>query len=54
MQQHQAQFTAQFLIDRTGIIRWSNVECARESLVEGLERFPTDDELLAAARAATA
>jgi len=54
MYQHQAQFTAQFLIDRTGVIRWSNVECARESLAEGLEKFPTEDELLTAARAATA
>ncbi len=53
MRQHQVQFTAQFLIDRTGVIRWSNVECARDGLVEGLDRFPTDDELLTAARTAT-
>lgn len=48
--QHQIQFTAQFLIDRAGIVRWTNVECAREGLA-GVDKFPTDDELLAAARA---
>jgi hypothetical protein len=53
-QQHQVQFTAQFLIDRAGIIRWSNVECSSNSLDEGFERFPTDDELLTAARATAA
>jgi peroxiredoxin len=48
--QHQIQFAAQFLIDRDGIVRWTNVECAREGLA-GVDKFPTDDELLAAARA---
>jgi hypothetical protein len=52
-QQHQVQFTAQFLIDRAGIIRWSNLECVG-GLDGGFERFPADDELLTAARAATA
>jgi peroxiredoxin len=47
---HQAQFSAQFLIDRDGVIRWANVECAREGLA-GLERFPSEEEFLAAARA---
>ncbi len=47
---HQVQLTAQFLLDRDGVIRWANVECARDGL-EGLDRFPTDQELLAAARA---
>lgn len=50
LERHQAQFTAQFLIDREGVVRWTNVECAREGL-EGLDRFPTDEELLEAARA---
>jgi hypothetical protein len=53
-QQHQVQFTAQFLIDRDGVIRWSNIECQDESIDQGLERFPTDDQLLAAARAVAA
>ncbi len=49
MERHQAQLTGQFLIDRAGIVRWTNIECERDGL-EGLDRFPTDDELLEAAR----
>ena len=49
-ERHQAQLTGQFLIDREGIVRWANVECAREGL-EGVDRLPSDDEVLAAARA---
>jgi hypothetical protein len=49
-ERHQAQFTGQFLLDREGIVRWSNIECAKEGLL-GLDRFPTDEELLAAAGA---
>jgi len=47
---HQAQFSGQFLIDREGIVRWVNVECAREGL-EGIDRLPSEGEVLAAARA---
>ena len=43
-----AQFTGQFLIDRDGIVRWINIEGAKEGLA-GLEKFPTDEEFLAAA-----
>lgn len=50
VQHHQVQFTAQFLVDTGGVVRWANIECARDGL-EGLDRFPTDDELLGAARA---
>jgi hypothetical protein len=50
MESHQAQFTAQFLVDRDGIVRWANIECARDGLA-GLERFPTDEEILIAVRA---
>ncbi len=50
MQQHQAQFTSQFLIDADGIIRWAYVECAREGLA-GFDAFPSDEEVLRAARA---
>ena len=48
-QRHQAQFIGQFLINRDGVIHWANVECERDGL-EGLDNFPTDDELLAAVR----
>jgi hypothetical protein len=47
-ERHQAQFTGQFLVDRDGVVRWSNVECAKDG-IEGIDRFPTDEELLAAA-----
>jgi hypothetical protein len=50
LEHHQAQFTAQFLIDRDGIVRWANVECAREGLA-GIDKFPGDEEIVAAARA---
>ncbi len=49
-ERHQAQFTAQFLVGRDGIVRWANVECARDGLA-GIDQFPTDEEILAAARA---
>jgi len=49
-QRHQIQFTGQFLVDRDGIVRWSNIECALEGLA-GIDKFPTDEELLAVARA---
>ena len=49
-ERHQAQLIGQFLVDRDGIIRWTNVECAREGLA-GLDKFPTDEELFGAARA---
>ena len=49
-ERHQAQFTGQFLIDREGIVRWVNVEGAREGL-DGVDRLPSDEEVLAAARA---
>jgi len=37
-------------MDRVGIVRWANVECAKDGL-EGFGRFPTNDELLKIARA---
>lgn len=45
---HRVQLTGQFLIDREGIVRWSNIEAAQEGLA-GLEKFPTEEDLLAAA-----
>jgi len=47
---HGAQLVGQFLLDREGIVRWVNVECAREG-IEGLGKLPAEDEVLAAARA---
>lgn len=44
------QLKAQFLIDRDGIVRWANIECATEGLA-GIGKFPTEAELIAAARA---
>ncbi len=49
MERHQAQFTGQFLIDREGVVRWSSIECAREGLA-GIDKFPSDEEVLAAAK----
>jgi peroxiredoxin len=43
------QLKGQFLVDRDGIVRWTNVETSREGLA-GLGKFPTDDELVEAAR----
>lgn len=48
-QRHQVQFTGQFLVDRDGIVRWANIECAQDGLA-GIDKFPTDEELLAVAR----
>ena len=45
------QSRGQFLVDRDGIVRWANVEYGKEGLA-GLGTFPTDEELLAAARKA--
>jgi peroxiredoxin len=44
------QLKGQFLIDREGVVRWANVECATEGMA-GLGKFPTPEELVAAARA---
>jgi peroxiredoxin len=43
------QLKGQFLIDREGIVRWTNIECAREGLA-GVGKFPTGGEILAAVR----
>lgn len=40
------QLKGQFLIDRDGIVRWVNVECAAEDV----GKFPSRDEILNAAR----
>ena len=43
------QLKAQFLIDRDGIVRWANIECAAEGLA-GVGKFPSEETILAAAR----
>ena len=43
------QLKGQFLIDRDGIVRWANIECATEGLA-GIGKFPSAEEILAAAR----
>jgi peroxiredoxin len=47
------QMKGQFLIDCDGVVRWVNIECGKEGLA-GLGKFPTQDQLLAAARIVTA
>lgn len=49
-QRDRAQLGGQFLIDRDGVVRWANVEGARDRLA-GLGQMPSDEELLAAVRA---
>jgi peroxiredoxin len=49
MERQWPQLKGQFLIDRDGIVRWANVECATEGLA-GIGKFPSPDEILAAAR----
>src|SRR5262245_16456423 len=44
------QLKGQFLIDRDGIVRWANIECATEGMT-GIGKFPSDEEILTAARA---
>jgi len=50
MEKQFPQLKGQFLIDRDGIVRWANIECATEG-VAGVGKFPSDEEILAAARA---
>jgi peroxiredoxin len=50
VQRQWPQLKGQFLIDREGIVRWSNIECAAEGF-DGIGKFPTEEEILAAVRA---
>jgi AhpC/TSA antioxidant enzyme len=45
---HGTQLAGHFLIDREGIIRWGHIEAGER--MEDLSKFPSDDEILAAAR----
>ena len=44
------QLKAMFMIDRDGIVRWADIECGAEGLA-GIGKFPSEDEILGAARA---
>ena len=46
---HGTQMTGHFLIGRDGIIRWLQIEAA--SQIGDLSKFPSDEEIVAAARA---
>ena len=45
---HGLQLVGHFLIDREGIVRWLHIEAAERP--EDLSKFPSDEEILAAAR----
>jgi peroxiredoxin len=49
-ERHAMQLKGQFLLDRDGVVRWANIECASEGLA-GIGKFPTDAELLDAVKA---
>jgi peroxiredoxin len=49
MERQWPQLKGQFMIDRDGIVRWANIECA-EGLT-GLGKFPPEESILGAARA---
>jgi peroxiredoxin len=49
MQRQWPQLKGQFLIDRDGIVRWAQIECATEGPA-GIGKFPSADEIIAAAR----
>ena len=45
---HGTQLAGHFLIDRNGIIRWQQIEAGER--IEDLSQFPSDEEILRAAR----
>jgi peroxiredoxin len=49
MERQWPQLKGQFLIDRDGIVRWANIECATEGLA-GIGKFPSAEEIVTAAR----
>ena len=44
------QLKAQFMIDRDGIVRWTEIECANEGLA-GIGKMASEETILGAARA---
>jgi len=49
MERQWPQLKGQFLIDKGGIVRWTNIECAVEGLA-GVGKFPTTETLMTAVR----
>jgi len=49
MERQFPQLKARYLIDRDGVVRWASIECANG--LGDLGGFPSDEEILAAARA---
>lgn len=49
MERQFPQLKARYLIDRDGVVRWASIECANG--LADLGSFPSDEEILAAARA---
>ena len=49
MERQWPQLKGQFLIDRNGIVRWAQIECAAEGPA-GIGKLPSTDEIIAAAR----
>ena len=47
-----AMHVGHFLVDRSGVVRWTWVESPSPEDISQYGRFPTDDEILAAVRAA--
>jgi hypothetical protein len=47
-----AMHVGHFLVDREGVVRWTWVESPSPEDVRQYGRFPTDDEILTAVRAA--
>ena len=47
-----AMHVGHFLVDRSGVVRWTWMECPSPEDVTQYGRFPTDDEILAAVQAA--
>ncbi|MFB3819438.1 MAG: redoxin domain-containing protein [Candidatus Methylomirabilales bacterium] len=48
-QRQTPQLQGEFLVDRDGIVRWVNIECAKEG-VAGIGKVPAEEEILSAAR----
>ena len=52
MERQWPQLKGQFLIDRDGIVRWANIECAKEGFA-GVGKPIPEEALLSAARTLT-
>jgi peroxiredoxin len=48
-QRQTPQLQGEFLVDAGGIVRWVNIECAKEGIA-GIGKVPSEEEILSAAR----